>query len=43
MPTRRFPTPWTLDDNGACFIVRDRNGRALAYVCYAGGMATFYL
>ena len=24
MLTRRFPTPWTLDNNGACFIVRDR-------------------
>jgi hypothetical protein len=28
------PLPWTLDDNGACFIVKDRNGQALAYVCF---------
>ena len=31
---RRFPPPWTIDDNGACFIVRDANGQALAYVYY---------
>ncbi len=32
--TRRFPPPWTIDDNGACFIVKDENGQTLAYVCY---------
>ena len=31
---RRFPPPWTIDDNGACFIVRDANGQALAYVYF---------
>jgi hypothetical protein len=31
---RRFPPPWTADDNGACFIVKDRTGQALAYVYY---------
>jgi hypothetical protein len=30
---RRFSPPWTIDDNGACFIIRDHNGQALAY-CY---------
>jgi hypothetical protein len=26
---RRFPPPWTFEDNNnACFIVKDRNGRA---------------
>ena len=30
----RFPPPWTIDDNGACFIVRDSYGQALAYVYY---------
>jgi hypothetical protein len=26
---RRFPAPWTLDENNdACFIVRDKNGQA---------------
>jgi hypothetical protein len=31
---RRFPPPWTVEDNGACFIVNDKNGQALAYVYY---------
>ena len=33
MPSpRRFPPPWTLEENNdACFIVRDKNGQALAY------------
>jgi hypothetical protein len=32
---RRFPSPWTLDEaNDACFIVRDHNGQALAYVYF---------
>jgi hypothetical protein len=34
MNARRFPPPWTTEDNGACFIVRDANGQALAYVYY---------
>ena len=33
---RRFSPPWTIDDNGACFIIRDHNGQALAYVNYDG-------
>jgi hypothetical protein len=42
MPARRFPPPWTLDDNGACFMVKDANGQALAYVYYEheGGRRT---
>jgi hypothetical protein len=32
---RRFPPPWTIEDkNDACFIVRDHDGQALAYVYY---------
>ena len=31
MNPRRFSPPWHIEDNGACFIVRD--GQALAY-CY---------
>jgi hypothetical protein len=34
MPKRHFPPPWSVEDNGACFIVRDRAGQALAYVDY---------
>jgi hypothetical protein len=33
-PARRFPPPWFVEDNGACFVVRDHNGQALAYVYY---------
>jgi hypothetical protein len=33
-PRRRFTPPWDLEDNGACFIVRDANGQALSYVYY---------
>ena len=29
---RRFPPPWTVEETDACFIVRDHNGQALAYV-----------
>ena len=36
MSSRRFPPPWSVDDPNMklgqdCFIVRDRNGHALAY------------
>ena len=31
-PPRRFPPPWEVEDNGACFIVRDANGQALRHV-----------
>ncbi len=34
MPARRFPPPWTIEDNGVCFILRDNNGQALAYVYF---------
>jgi hypothetical protein len=34
MPCRRFPPPWTIDDNGSCFIVKDDDGHALAYAYY---------
>ena len=31
---RRFPPPWTVEETDACFIVRDANGHALAYVYF---------
>jgi hypothetical protein len=34
MAPRRFPAPWSAEDNGACFIVKDFNGFALAYLYY---------
>jgi hypothetical protein len=30
-PNRRFPPPWSVDEQEACFIVRDANGQALGY------------
>jgi hypothetical protein len=32
--TRRFPPPWSAEETEACYIVRDHNGQALAYVYY---------
>ncbi len=34
MPARRFPPPWTVEDVGAAFVVRDHGGQALAYVYF---------
>jgi len=34
MPARRFPPPWSVEELDACFIVRDHNGQALAYVYF---------
>ena len=34
MPHRHFSPPWDIEDNGACFIVRDNYGQALAYVYF---------
>ena len=36
MTDRRFPPQWTLDEHDECFIVRDANGQALAYVYFEG-------
>jgi hypothetical protein len=35
VPPRRFPPPWSLvEENAACFIVKDRDGKSLAYVYF---------
>ena len=34
MTERRFPPPWTVEDIGAAFVVRDAHGQGLAYVYY---------
>jgi hypothetical protein len=35
MPSaRRFPPPWSVEETDACFIVRDANRQALAYVYF---------
>ena len=31
---RRFPPPWMIEEQEACFTVRDENGQALAYVYF---------
>jgi hypothetical protein len=33
-PARRFPPPWSVEEQEACFVVRDQNGQALAYVYF---------
>jgi hypothetical protein len=32
LTARRFPPPWTVEEQAACFVVRDDNGQELAYV-----------
>jgi hypothetical protein len=34
MPARRFPPPWSVEDQDACFVVRDHGGQQLAHVCF---------
>ena len=34
MPARRFPPPWSVEVQSACFVMRDRDGQALAYVYF---------
>jgi hypothetical protein len=31
---RRFPPPWSVEELDDCFVVRDHNGQALAYVYF---------
>jgi len=31
-PRRRFPPPWSVEKTAPCFIVRDANKQALAFV-----------
>jgi hypothetical protein len=44
MPERRFPPPWSVEEpdhlDRRCFIVRDHNGYALAYVYFEGDMGS---
>ena len=34
MPSRRFPPPWSVEEQSACFVMRDHNEQALAYVYF---------
>jgi hypothetical protein len=31
---RRFSPPWSVEEQSACFVVRDHNGQALSYVYF---------
>jgi hypothetical protein len=31
MPSRRFAPPWSIEDIGAAFVVKDSSGQKLAY------------
>ena len=33
-PERRFSPPWSIEELGACFILRDSAGQKLAYIYY---------
>jgi hypothetical protein len=33
-PPRKLPAPWSVDALESCFVVRDANGQALAYVYF---------
>ena len=32
MPERHFPEPWSVEELDSCFVVKDLNGQALAYM-----------
>jgi hypothetical protein len=34
MSDRRFPPPWSINEQTESFVVKDANGRALAYVYF---------
>jgi hypothetical protein len=34
MSSRRFPPPWSVEEQDACFVVRDGNGQQLGYVYF---------
>jgi hypothetical protein len=31
---RRFPRPWSVEEQDACFVVRDQGGQQLAYIYF---------
>jgi hypothetical protein len=39
MPSRRLPPPWSVEEQDACFVVRDHNGQALADVYFEEELA----
>jgi hypothetical protein len=37
--TRRFPSPWSIEDVGGCFVVKASNDRPLVFIYYGEGVA----
>jgi len=37
--TRRFPSPWSIEDLGGCFVVKASNERPLLFIYYGEGGA----
>ena len=37
--TRRFPSPWSVDDIGGRFVVKASNGQPLVFIYYGEGIA----
>ncbi len=34
LSSRRFPAPWSVDEQETCFVVRDHDGQGLAYIYF---------
>jgi hypothetical protein len=34
LKSRRFPPPWSIEDTGAAFVVKDSSGQKLGYFYY---------
>ena len=34
MPERHFPPPWSVEELDSCFVVKDLNAHALAYMYF---------
>jgi hypothetical protein len=39
MPERHFPPPWLVEELDSCFVVKDANGQALAYMYFERSLA----
>jgi hypothetical protein len=39
MPSGRFPLPWSVEEQAACFVVRDHNGQQQAGAKIGGEVA----
>ena len=37
--TRRFPSPWSIEDIGGCFAVKASNGQPIVFIYHREGVA----